>query len=1050
MSKIPGLAFAIGWTAVHMLGVGRITPAEAQLEAKTTSASAVGEAVSERGALATSPRPLKVGASSHPTEAHGSRAAKAIFSQGLAAYKARDREQAIHHFNTALEIYERVSDKKMGALCLHWIASVLLEGGNLAQAKSHFMRAHEAYQTLAPDHPESAETLSWLGQIADKNGDFEEATRLFNEALMIYRKNDDLDQEANCLLWLGHVSLKRGNLAAAENYTEMARELYQRIAPEGPKQANTLLALGRIVYRANDYEQARYYLNKALEISRKIPSFDIEAVCLHGLGRLAVAERNLTEAQDHFQQAFQIYEQVTSPDLLKADILFSMGAVALSRDDEERGRDYFNKALETHRKLAPESPMYARMLTAISTREFFHDNSSPEAADLAQKALDFIERIAPNSLDLARISGFRGFIAFSQNELEVAVAHLERSLSILRNLPENPKIELVDVGELPARGDRRRGRSWSRAPDVIKNKLAPGSLDESRILFLLGDVHIAHGDLRHAYRYMLDAVEHFEDLINQVGGPDTQMLARPFFGEYYTDAQDSLLAHGEPELAFHFFDRARARSLLVRLAERDSMDRADIPEELDRKRRRVADDYDRAQLQLIAAEPEKVESVLRELDRLSEERIDVTERIRRTALGRAALHYPQTPTFYEIRKVLDSGTILLAYQVRKNTTILFVVERDHELHVEFLPDDADELIDDVSIFRQLIAHAVPGSPYDDPERLHKLGRSLYENLIEPVADRIEQSDRVLIIPDGPLHHLPFAALVRPEGEASSAQHARYLAEWKPIHTVLSATLYAELQRSRPSSAVSSEGLSLIAFGDPEYPEVLTRPGARSEAISDPEVRAAVDRGLFDWRPLVFSRSEVERIAGLFPPDRVRLFLGAASTEEEVKSLDRPGGIVHFAVHGYFDDRMPVSSALALSIPQGFPAGRDNGVLQVWEILDRVRLDADLVVLSACKSALGQEYGEEGPLGLIRAFHYAGARTVAATLWNIDDQVTAELMVRFYRHLLAGKPKDEALRAAQLELIRDPMLVQDRDGRTEVKDASSPYYWAAFQLYGDWR
>jgi CHAT domain-containing protein len=134
--------------------------------------------------------------------------------------------------------------------------------------------------------------------------------------------------------------------------------------------------------------------------------------------------------------------------------------------------------------------------------------------------------------------------------------------------------------------------------------------------------------------------------------------------------------------------------------------------------------------------------------------------------------------------------------------------------------------------------------------------------------------------------------------------------------------------------------------------------------------------------------------------------------------------------------MPLNSALALTIREDPGEGQDNGLLQAWEIFERMRLDAELVTLSACDSALGREAGGEGLVGLTRAFQYAGARSVVASLWSVADRSTAELMRSFYGQLKAGKSKDEALRAAQMELMR---------GRF-----SHPFYWAGFQLAGDWR
>ena len=143
-------------------------------------------------------------------------------------------------------------------------------------------------------------------------------------------------------------------------------------------------------------------------------------------------------------------------------------------------------------------------------------------------------------------------------------------------------------------------------------------------------------------------------------------------------------------------------------------------------------------------------------------------------------------------------------------------------------------------------------------------------------------------------------------------------------------------------------------------------------------------------------------------------------------------------HGLLDERFPLDSGLALSLPAVMSTnGGDNGLLQAWEIFDHVRIDADLVTLSACNTALGKEMGGEGLLGLTRAFHYAGARSVMASLWSVADDSTAELMTRFYGYLKAGKSKDQALQAAQRDLVRSERFAQ-------------PFHWAAFTLAGDWR
>lgn len=137
-----------------------------------------------------------------------------------------------------------------------------------------------------------------------------------------------------------------------------------------------------------------------------------------------------------------------------------------------------------------------------------------------------------------------------------------------------------------------------------------------------------------------------------------------------------------------------------------------------------------------------------------------------------------------------------------------------------------------------------------------------------------------------------------------------------------------------------------------------------------------------------------------------------------------------------DRRVPLDSGLALTIPEELTPGRENGLLQAREVIERLRLDADLVVLSACETGLGRELGGEGLIGLTRALQLAGARSVVASLWSVRDRGTADLMTRFHRHLSAGVSKDRALRPAKLELLREK--------------GASVADWAGFQLYGDWR
>jgi CHAT domain-containing protein len=194
-----------------------------------------------------------------------------------------------------------------------------------------------------------------------------------------------------------------------------------------------------------------------------------------------------------------------------------------------------------------------------------------------------------------------------------------------------------------------------------------------------------------------------------------------------------------------------------------------------------------------------------------------------------------------------------------------------------------------------------------------------------------------------------------------------------------------------------------------------------------------ERGL-DFSRLPHTRDEVDGIGSLFPASKRQVYLGDKAVEQAVKAekLDQYR-YIHFAAHGLIDEDRPVRSGIVLSIAVEV---KKDGVLQMSEIM-RLKLNADLVTLSARRTGLGKLLNGEGIVGLTRAFFYAGASSVVVSLWNVNDLATAELMKAFYRNINNGMKKDEALRQAKLSLIRG-----------QQRSWQHPYFWAPFILVGD--
>jgi CHAT domain-containing protein/Flp pilus assembly protein TadD len=703
----------------------------------------------------------------------------------------------------------------------------------------------------------------------------------------------------------------------------------------------------------------------------------------------------------------------------------NLGELALRRSDLEAAEGYHRRALALVEKLAPEGRETAFVLTSLGNLALLRGDFAAARTHL-RRSQEIEEKMAPGSLRAAEgLESLARLEIDSGGDLAAAEASLRRVLAVSeQRAPESLGTSglLRDLGEIAVRRGRLQEALalYRRALD-LQSRLVPGSSGEAEMLHLLGRAERRAGRTQEGVRDLCRAIDVLDRQRARLGGtPEAKTSFEANLEDSYHACLEGLVDLGRPGEAFHVLERGRARSFLALLAERD-LRLSDLPPELAAERRRANAEYDRVQAELAplsagrdSAEIERLTGELRDLRTRQEE---ILARMRRESPRAAALQAPVPLDLAGSRAALDPGTVLLEYAVGRQKSWLFVVQpadaKGSGLSVFPLAIGAESLRSEVESFRLLMKD--PGS---DLAELRAQARRLYSLLVRPAEPRIAGAKRILFSPDGPLHTLPFAALVRRDEP---------LITWKPIHSVLSATVYAELTRARPKQRGPGEE-RLAAFGDPAY---------RSQAPAgpaDPEVREAVRRGLV-LTPLPFSSREVRDIAALYP--QAQVYLGREATEERAKAIAPESHLIHFACHGVLDERFPLNSALALTLPEQPSEGRGNGLLQAWEIFESVRLDADLVTLSACDTALGREMAGEGLVGLTRAFQYAGARSVLASLWGVSDRSTALLMKRFYENLRSGKPKDEALRAAQIDQIRGA-------------EFSHPFHWAAFQLTGDWR
>jgi CHAT domain-containing protein len=334
----------------------------------------------------------------------------------------------------------------------------------------------------------------------------------------------------------------------------------------------------------------------------------------------------------------------------------------------------------------------------------------------------------------------------------------------------------------------------------------------------------------------------------------------------------------------------------------------------------------------------------------------------------------------------------------------------------------------VAAYRKLLAEKVSSLTVNQSlARLDLEGRQLYNAIFKPLETELASSRKLIIVPDGTLAYLPFEALpVASEGGRMTAA-ARYLLERFSVSYAPSATALAAIKANRKERA--SQAKSLIAFGDPVYDPRQSEED-KSAALNLP---SRDERG-FSFKRLPHTRTEVNDIASLFRKSAQQIYLGQEAREQNVKqAILAQYRYVHFAAHGLIDEQRPQRSGIVLSTGGD---EKEDGVLQMSEVV-RLKLNADLVTLSACSTGLGKLINGEGIIGLTRSFFYAGASSVVISLWNVNDLATAELMKAFYQNLNRGAAKDEALRQAKLALMKSPNRAWKH-----------PYFWASFVLMGE--
>ncbi|HZS07353.1 MAG TPA: CHAT domain-containing protein [Blastocatellia bacterium] len=882
-------------------------------------------------------------------------------------------EQALDYYDRALLLRQATGDRGGEALALYNIGAVYGNSGKPQQALDSYQQALSINRAIGNQSMEAA-TLGNMGVIYSDLGEQQKALEFFNQSLLLKRAVGDPYGEATLLNNIGLVHCHLGEHQKALEFYHQALPVYRAINYRSGE-ATTLNNIGTLYSELGEYRKALEFLEEVLQIKRAAGNRVEEATTLNNIGVAWACLGERQKSLDYYRQALPL-SRAAGARSLEATTLNNIGKTYDDSGDHRQALDYYDQTLSLRREIGDRR---GEAVALTNVGRAYHGLGEYERAlgfyDQAlrlQQAMSDRSSEAVTRYNIARTR--RGL-----NHLAEARAQIEAALAIVESL--------------------RTG--------------------------------IASQGLRTSY---LASIQSYYGL-----GIDLLMRLhreRP--------------ADGFAAAALQMSERARARGLLELLAE----NRADIrqgvsPELLERERalQQSLDAKATAQTRLLGVKhtAEQAAAAAREIEALAAEYEQVQAQIRQTSPRYAALTQPVPLNLKEIRAgALDPDTLLLEYALGEEKSYLWAVTPTSVESFE-LPKRAE--IETVARrVCELLSARNQHIPNETPERRRqrleqadaeypKVAATLSRMLLGQVAAGLGNK-RLLIVSDGLLQYVPFAALPAP------AADSRPLVADHEVVSLPSASVVAALRQETAGRKPASRTLAVLAdpvfsSDDPRVARSGESLAAAVEVASLPAdaKRSAGESGLADLVRLRFSRQEADEITRLVA-DKLEALDFAASRALAVGAELGQYRIVHFATHGLINNLHPGLSGIVLSLvdEQGRP---QNGFLRLYEIYN-LRLGADLVVLSACQTALGKEFRGEGLVGLVRGFMYAGAPRVVASLWRVDDRATAEVMKRFYEGMLGqGLRPAAALRAAQISMWKD-------------RRWQSPDNWAAFTLQGEWK
>ena len=864
---------------------------------------------------------------------------------------------------------------------------------SLSKAIEKFEAAKVLSRSLKNVHAE-ADLFAQIGFLYNELEQHKKAIENYTQSLPLYRVAGDKAGEASSLFHLGLIQGRLGEKQQALDTFKQAFALYHA-AGDAKGEGAALVSAANVLVVLGDSDEALIYYQKGLDIFHSIGFREGEALCLMAIGAHYNLAGQTAKARENVEQGLAVSRAARFRGG-EAAALVALGLLHSYLLEIPKALEYFEQALPLvraeHDRVIEAVTLDGLCATHLSFRDY------EKGFEYCGQALALIRANGDRATEAGILKHIaigernRGNLAAAQAAIESAIAIIES----IRTKVINPAYRLAYFGK--SQDDYAfyidlLMRLHKQHPDAGYDGKALQANERARARSLLEVLKEANADIRQGVDVaLLQRERHTQRLLNARAQSQMELLSRP---------------HSE------------------------------------------------AQATRIAVE---IETLIHNLQQIETE-------IRQTSPHYAALTQPQPLTLREIQiQLLDQDTLLLEYSLGYERSYLWAVSSSSVISYE-LPA-RDEIETAGRRFYNLVNtrnRDVKGETSEQRAvriaqadlEVPLAGASLSRMLLGPVAGQLGKK-RLMIVADGALHFVPFAALPSPIGARPSAP--RPLVADHEIVNLPSASTLSVVRREVAGRQTAPR--SVVALADPVYmiddervkkakDKEIGKEGSRVDSQTPVVVQSIVHRQLvkatadigigegFYVPRLPGTRREAEQIVAMAPTPERRLALDFAASRETATSPELSQyRYVHFSTHGLLNSVHPELSGVVFSLLNERGEAQD-GFLRAHEIYN-LRLRAELVVLSACQTGVGKDIRGEGLASLTRGFMYAGAPRVLVSLWDVSDWGTTELMVRFYHGMLKeGMRPAAALRAAQVSLMND-------------KRWASPYFWAPFTLQGEWR